>query len=246
MKIAICEDEIFWRVQLENMIRRWAEEERVALDLRSFPDSESFWFAYPEEKDWDVLFLDIEMGKENGMQLAEKFRLEDEETAIIFTTGYAEYMPKGYDVGAMQYLIKPVEESRLKACLNRIRKKWQEQEKKLCFDTMDQGRISLPPSKIWYVEADGHNSLLYTKEQSYVLKRNMTAVGEALQKEREFVKCHRCYLVNLRHVRQIRREEITMDDGSRIPVSRSAYAGVSEAFMRFYSEDRNAKEGKER
>lgn len=239
MKIAICEDEIFWRIQLENMIRRWAEEKRVVLDLRSFPDSESFWFAWLEEKDWDALFLDIEMGQENGMQLAERIRREDEETAIIFTTGYTEYMPKGYDVGAMQYLIKPVEESRLTACLDRIGKRQQEQEKKLCFVTADQVRISLAPSRIWYVEAEGHHCILYTKEQSYELKMSMTEALKALQGEKEFVKCHRSYLVNLRHVRQVRREEIMMDDGSRIPVSRSAYMEVGGAFMRFYADSKN-------
>ncbi len=242
MKIAVCEDEIFWRVQLENMIRRWAEEKKAALELKCFPNGESFWFAYLEEKDWDVLFLDIEMGQENGMELAEKIRREDEEIAIVFTTGYAEYMPKGYDVGAMQYLIKPVEESRLNACLERVFKRKQEEEKKLCFVTIEQVRVSLPPSKIWYVEAEGHHCFLYTKEQSYELKMNMTAAVKLLLPEKEFVRCHRSYLVNLKHVRQIRREEITMDDGSRIPVSRSAYAGAGEAFMRFYSENKNTGE----
>lgn len=240
MKVAVCEDEMFWRVQLESMIRRWAEERKIALDLRNFPDGESFWFAYLEERDWDMVFLDIEMRRVNGMQLAEKIRREDEDMVIVFTTGYAEYMSRGYDVGAMQYLLKPVEEGRLTACLDRVAKRQQEQERKLGFITTDQIRISLPPSKIWYVEADGHHCSLYTKQQRYALKMSMTSVLEVLQGEAEFVRCHRSYLVNLRHVRQIRREEITMDDESRLPVSRSAYTKVSEAFMRFYSEGRSA------
>lgn len=235
MKIAICEDEALWRTQLERMVRRWAEERKENLELTGFCSSESFWFAFLQEKDWDVLLLDIEMGQENGMELAERIRREDEDTAIVFTTGYADYMAKGYDVGAMQYLLKPVEEQKLFVCLDRVAKRRSKEEQKLFFMTTEQVRISLAPSRIWYAEAVGHNCQLYTGEECFEVRMGIAEVEKVLGSQEGFLRCHRSYLVNLRFIREIRRSTITLDDGRLLPVSRSAYPGVSEAFMRFYA-----------
>lgn len=235
MKIAVCEDELFWRTQLENMVRRWAAERKSELSLSCFKDGESFWFAFLQEKDWDLLFLDIELGQENGMELAERIRQENEDVTIIFITGYADYMARGYDVGAMQYLLKPVEECRLYGCLDRVEKKRCREEKKLMFTTADQVRISIAPSRIWYMEAVGHNCRMDMQKECLELRMSFTAAMEALREEPGFMRCHRSYLVNLKYVREIRRSGITLDDGRRLPVSRSAYPEASEAFIRFYS-----------
>lgn len=234
MKLAICEDERFWQEQLEAMVRRWASERKELLEMRCFPDSESFRFCLEEEKDWDVLLLDIEMGKESGMELAERVRRENEEVSIIFATGYAQYMGRGYDVGAMQYLLKPVEEEKLFACLDRVKRQQEKSGKKLLFETTAQVKVSLAAADIWYLEANRHNCILYTKERQYELKMSMTAAERALGAECGFVKCHRSFLVNLRHVREIYREEIVLDDGRRVPMSRRVYQEVNVAFLRFY------------
>ncbi|MDO4332359.1 MAG: LytTR family DNA-binding domain-containing protein [Eubacteriales bacterium] len=236
MKIAICEDEVFWQEQLEEMVRRWAKEKREPLCLRSFPDSESFLFAFSEEKDWDVLLLDIEMGKKSGMELAEKVRRENEEVGIIFATGYAEYMGRGYDVGALQYLLKPVEEKKLFACLDKMLRRQEREGKKLAFETTDQRKLSLSAADIWYLEAFRHRCLLYTKDQSYELKMSMTEAERILGEEAGFIKCHRSYLLNLRRVREIYREELVLDDGRKVPASRRAWQKVNAAFLRFYSD----------
>lgn len=234
MKIAVCEDEAFWQKQYAEMICRWAEEKKEPLDLRRFPNSESFWFAFAEEKDWDVLLLDIEMGGESGMELAEKIRRENGEMEIIFATGYAEYMGRGYDVDALQYLLKPVEEKKLFACLDKAARHQEKRGKKLVFETMEQGKLSLPAADIWYLEAWGHRCILYTKTQRYELKMSMTQAVCALEREKGFVKCHRSFFLNLRHVREIYREELVLDDGRKVPVSRRIWRNVNDAFLGYY------------
>lgn len=234
MKFAICEDESFWQEQLKEMVKRWAFQKKEPLEIKCFPDSESFRFCFEEEKDWDVLLLDIGMGKESGMELAEKLRRENEEVSIVFTTGYTEYMGRGYDVGALQYLLKPVEEKKLFDCLDRALRMRERERKKLVFETAGQVKLSLSAADIWYLEACGHNCFLYTKDRCYELKMNMTAAERTLGGERGFVKCHRSYFLNLRHVREIYREEIVLDDGRRVPMSRRMYQEVNAAFLRFY------------
>lgn len=181
-----------------------------------------------------MLLLDIEMGKESGMELAERIRRENEEVSIIFTTGYAEYMGRGYEVGALQYLLKPVEEKKLSDCLDRVMRRQEKAGKKFVFETAGQGRISLTAADIWYLEACGHNCFLYTKEKEYELKMSMTEAVRTLGAESGFVRCHRSYFLNLRYVREIYREELVLDDGRRVPMSRRACQEVNAAFLRFY------------
>lgn len=234
MKIAICDDESLWQQQLKTIVERWAAENKIPVSVRLFSGSESFLFTFEQEKDWDVLLLDIEMGGMNGMELAEGLRREGHDTAIIFTTGYQEYMPRGFDVQALHYLLKPVDAGKLAACMDKILAQAEQNEPKLVFTTTDGGKISLAPSRIWYVEAAGHGSRICTETQLYECRENIGFAERALHASPCIVKCHRSYLINLRHVRGIRREEITLDDGRKIPVSKSAYPKVNQAFIQFY------------
>ncbi len=70
--------------------------------------AESFLFVWEETNDFDILFVDIQMGKMNGVEMAEKVRECDREIAIVFTTGIADYMGCGYEVEALHYLLKPI------------------------------------------------------------------------------------------------------------------------------------------
>lgn len=234
MKIAICDDEAIWRQQLKEIVVQWANIHKLPLSVELFSGSEGFLFAFEQEKDWDLLLLDIEMDGKNGMELAQTLRQEGCDAAIIFTTGYEEYMPQGFEVGAMQYLIKPVKEEKLIACLDRIQERVSVSEPKVIFTTAEPAKLSFIPSRIWYVEARGHGCILNTENRSYELKESISETEAVLRETGCIVKCHRSYLVNLRFISEIRREEIILDDGRRIPVSKSTYRKLNEAFIRFY------------
>ena len=81
--------------------------------------AESFLFHYAEESDYDILLLDIEMGKINGIELARRIRHDNETIQIVFTTGYYDFISEGYEVSALQYLMKPVSYEKLESVLNK-------------------------------------------------------------------------------------------------------------------------------
>ena len=70
-------------------------------------------FRYAEDKEWDILLLDIEMGAMDGVSLAKKIRQENETVQILFVTGFADYISEGYEVAALHYLMKPVKQEKL-------------------------------------------------------------------------------------------------------------------------------------
>lgn len=232
MRIAVCDDEKVQRSLIIKYLQEWARENGQILEISEFSDGESLLFCWEDDRRFDLLILDIEMGALSGMELAGRIRREDEEIPILFITGYETYMAQGYEVAAIQYLLKPLSKEKLFAVLGRLKRR-QKPEEKLKFLT-GEGILLLTPSEIWFAEAQGHQSLLFTARGSYQLRHSMTELLKMLGEKKGFVRCHRCYLVNLRHISAITRTELVMDDFRRLPVSRSAYKAVNEAFIASY------------
>lgn len=232
MRIAICDDEAAQRQYLGGYVQEWGDSARVRVDVAFFDSSESFLFAWEDDKAYDLVMLDIEMGKLSGIDLAVKIREQDQTLPILFVTGYEEYMEYGYDVAALHYLVKPVKKDRLFAVLNRV---WEgrKPEEKVLLET-DQGMAGIGREKIWYAEAAGHQCILCLEKESLYLKCSIGTLEELLSGAGRFVKCHRSYLVNLEHAAAVRRTEVVLDDGRKVPLSRYLYRQVNQAFVEFY------------
>lgn len=237
MRVAVCDDETAQQQLMEKYLREWGGQRSILMDTVMFPDGESLLFAWEEDKAFDLLILDIEMHKINGMALAQEIRRTDEAVPILFVTGYDEYMPQGYEVSAIHYLVKPVSKEKLFQVLDRLQDNVK-REKKFLFKTGETA-ISLPASKIWYVEACAHKCVLYTEDAHYELRRSITEIEEYLMEDAQkgtsaFMRCHRSYLVNLQHISGIAKNELITDNGNRLPVSRNAYKEINEAFIRMH------------
>lgn len=236
MRIAICDDEESQRALIIKYLQEWAVLHRQIIETASYSGAEAFLFTWEEDKQFDLLILDIEMGTLSGMDLAGKIREENEEIPILFITGYETYMAQGYEVSAIQYLLKPMNKDKLFAVLDKLQK-GKKIEQKMPFQTED-GMLFLKPSQIWYVEASGHYSMMHTVDGSYQLRHSFTEVLKMLGSRTEFVHCHRSYLVNLQHVSAITRTELILDSPVKIPISRSSYKSVNQAFIANYGLNR--------
>lgn len=233
--IAVCDDEAGQRDYLISLIGQWfAGHSALKGDIRQYPSAEAFLFDYEENKDWQLLVLDIEMKEISGMKLAKKIRAGGDSVPIVFVTGYDEYLEEGYDVEALHYLMKPLSEEKFNRVLDRALLR--QTEPRHVFET-EEGSVSLALSSIWYAEADGHYCALYTQDKSYKLRCSISALEKRLQGTC-FEKAHRSFLVNLTHVLSITHREVIMDDGRRIPLSRNVYKEFNLAFINMY-EDNN-------
>lgn len=116
MRIAICDDEEAQRLLLKKYLEEWAFQNKVILETEQFVSGESFLFGWEDDRDYDLLVFDIEMGRMSGMDLAAAIRKKDEEIPILFVTGYDKYMLQGFEVAALHYLLKPVNPEKFLKC----------------------------------------------------------------------------------------------------------------------------------
>jgi len=232
INIAICEDDRIQVELLEGYVKSWASKNKLPVRIEVFYSGEAFEFSWSMDKKYDILLLDIEMKELNGVQLAKRIRLEDELLNIIFITAIPDYIAEGYNVSAINYLIKPISEEKLFECLDKAIKKIPKEEEAILID-LDGETIRIKQEDILYIEAFSHSIEINTKEDKYITRKNISTIEKELD-EKAFVRCHRSYIVGLKHIKKIGKTEIELDDGRIITVSRSQYSNVNMAFIKYY------------
>ena len=158
--ISVVDDEAAMRKTLAEAITAWANVARVNVRISEYPSAKAFLFAYEEKKGCDILLADIEMDGINGVEMAERVRLEDDSIQIVFITGYPDYMSRGYDVSALHYLLKPLSEEKLSEVLDRAMKNIERKGRRLILST-DEGDWATTLDSILYTESSLHNIHIY-------------------------------------------------------------------------------------
>ena len=233
IKIAICDDEQIQTALLSSLVNKWSEQRKKVIIIQTFDSAEAFHFLWVEDKSYDILLLDIQMGGQNGIELAKEIRKTDEIISIIFITGLSDYINEGYDVSALHYLMKPIKTDKLFDSLDKACKKIVRKEKKSILIDIDGQKIRIMQEDIQYVEAFAHNVLIQTLKNSFEVKKNIGEIEKELCAS-SFSRCHRSYMVGLRYISKICKTDITLDSGQIIPLSRRLYNNTNNAFISYY------------
>ncbi len=226
-KVAICDDSDADRRYIMNMVRSWASAAGHEVQIDGFPSAESFLFRYAGESDYDILLLDIEMGAMDGVTMAKKLRKSNDTVQIIFITGYSDYISEGYEVAALHYLMKPVNEEKLCLVLDRAAEKLAKNERVLNFEVSGE-MVRVPIYQIRYADVIGNYVTVHAQTDVTV---KMTLGELEKQLDERFYRVGRSALVNLTQISRVTRAEIRLNDGTAIPLPRGAYEGVNRAII---------------
>jgi len=227
-KIAICDDMEQDIRYISSAVSDWADREGMAVEVETFPSAESFLFRYAEQKDYDILLLDIEMKEINGVELARRIRRENDAVQIVFITGYTDYISEGYDVSALHYLMKPLSAEKLHEVLNRAVVKIEKNERSL-FLTLSGETVRIPIYEIKYLEVQQNYVTIHAKSD-YTVKKTLGEFEKEL--DERFYRMGRSYIVNLSFIDRITKASVYLADGAVIPLPRGQYEPLNRAFIR--------------
>ena len=226
-KVAICDDSDADRRYIMDMVCSWASAAGHEVQIDGFPSAESFLFRYAGESDYDILLLDIEMGAMDGVTMAKELRKSNDTVQIIFITGYSDYISEGYEVAALHYLMKPVNEEKLCLVLDRAAEKLAKNERILNFEVSGE-MVRVPIYQIRYADVLGNYVTVHALTDVTV---KMTLGELEKQLDERFYRVGRSALVNLTQISRVTRAEIRLNDGTAIPLPRGAYEGVNRAII---------------
>ena len=226
-RIAICDDSAVDAGYVEGILRDWAAERELDILAERFQSAEQFLFHYEEDKNYDILLLDIEMGEIDGVTMAKTVRKDNEAVQIVFITGYSDYIAEGYEVAALHYLMKPVGREKLFAVLDRALEKCCKNAR--CLNLELSGEIvRIPLYEVRYLDVRQNYVTVHAK-QDYTVKRTLAEFEAVL--DETFCRVGRSMIVNLRQIRRVTKKEVFLADGTALPLPRGAYEPLNRAII---------------
>ena len=231
MRIAVIDDQPADRDYIAALVSRWAKDRDTAVTAVPFPSAEAFLFDYSEDRDFDILLLDIEMGAINGVELAKTVRAENDAVQMIFVTGFPDFIAEGYEVSALHYLMKPVDRDKLFSVLDRAAANLEKAERRLRV-TFERRTDYVPFSKILYIEAQKQYVRIVTDGEEYRMKASLAET--AAQLDEFFFPCQRSFIVNLRHVARILPDRVVLKNGAEVPISRAMAEKIGHEIIRLF------------
>ena len=226
-RAAVCDDDPRDSEYLSGLAARWAEARGIAMECRAFSSAEAFLFCYAEDKNFDLLLLDVEMPGTDGVTLAKTIRRENEAVQIVFVTGYSDYIAEGYEVEALHYLMKPVNPEKLFAVLDRA---WEKHRRNArCLNLELSGEmVRLPLYEVRYLDVHQNYVTVHSK-QDYTVKRTLAEFEAEL--DEQFFRVGRGMILNLKQIRRVTKKEVVLADGTALPLPRGSYEPLNRAII---------------
>ncbi|MCD7920497.1 MAG: LytTR family DNA-binding domain-containing protein [Clostridiales bacterium] len=229
LRIAIAEDEAESRAQLTEFLQQYEEAYSVEMEVSCFPSGVDLVQDYRPE--YDIILLDIAMPDMDGMETARHIRQVDEQAVLVFITQMAQYAINGYEVDALDFLLKPVNYDVFAMKLTKAIRRAESREGKRIVLTLASGVQVLQTRDIYYVEIQNHILHYHTNQGEFALRGTMQKAEQELAPY-HFSRCSNWCLVNLAYVSQVDKNVVTVA-GTPLDISRRNRTAFMAALTRY-------------
>lgn len=217
IKIAILEDEDASAKRLTDAVNSYCGEHNIAVAIDRYDTAFKLLDHY--RPIYDIIFMDIVLPSMNGIEAAKELRKTDDAVTIVFVTDMANLAVRGYEVNALDFIVKPVEYNsfarKFERALNAVRNRTSID---VCIQT-DRTLKRISALKIYYIEIIHHKLIYHTEEGDFVSRGTLDELEKQLAPE-NFVRCNACYLVNMRFISEVAGDNVIVA-GESLKISRT-------------------------
>lgn len=240
MKITICDDSIKDLLYTEKLLLKYKSlYPDKDFDLEKFSDPLRLYQKISTGKLTDIYILDMLMPRRTGIDIGNLIRTSGSESIIIYITSSEDFALDAYNVHALRYLLKPIDENKLFEALDYALSYTRLKVDSLCLIKTKDGLLQRPYSRIEYVENAGRRLEVHMTDgeilQSLFIRKSFEEETQEIASQRNFLQIHKSFLVNLDYVKQLTPDSIIMESGKHLPVSRARAANVKREYLLFVS-----------
>lgn len=219
IRIAVCDDFHDTVTQLNGYLMEYQQLRDVKLEIIAFFNAEDLW-EYLRRNHCDLIILDIELVKMNGVELGQLIRTElnDHTMKIIYISAKDYYDRQLFEVQPLNFLPKPIDKEKLFRMVDLTIELLKDTDRFFVFENK-QGTFRIKLDDILYFESFDHDIIIATMSGNYEFKSSLSDVLKQLSDSR-FLQVHRSYIINYNNASRIKYEEIIMANGDTIPVGR--------------------------
>lgn len=237
MKIAVCDDEEFYRDELTKMITVYGNEAGRELTMDTWASATDLLDAVKcGNKDYDIIFLDIEMPELSGMEAAEELRRMGKNMALCFVTSFNEYALNAYQIDAIGYVIKPIQYLDLKKMMEKAemqywyRKKTGEAQKRYLEVMCERRSVIIDLEKVVYIEKRRNQCVFHLTDGEQICYDTLKNIYKQLDHD-IFIQIHQGFIANYNHVKEVLNDRVCFGSGMEAPLSRRYYDAVHSRYM---------------
>ena len=216
MKIAVCEDNAEDRMLICGYIHDYMTRHSYEAEIIPFTNGEALLKAFPSES-FQLLFLDIYLPGISGIETAKKIREMDQHCKLMFITTSPDFMAESFTVQTSDYVIKPIKRENMDRTMTVFYDALERSSRKIEVPIGRGGNVGIALSKIEYIEAFGKLTVFSMHESVVETQLTISEVEDMLGGE-PFLRCHRSYIVNMNHVKDIYDDSFQMKNGASVPL----------------------------
>jgi len=233
-KIAVVDDDELFTCEVATAIKKNFEQKKMPVEVERFYGSRRLLGMLGEHQNYDVYFLDVEMGYVDGVALAKKIRTVDSNAIIIFLTSYEKYAIAGYSCRAFEYITKEKWQKRLPGILEQVQKRLKERGTRIYRIQTERKYEVINWDDIYYIEKNGKNAIFYCKDdKTYQQRCTLESVLNQLSKA-EFVYINRGQIINLMHVTHVDAEIVELGESISLDISKYLLSDIRQKLMDYW------------
>lgn len=234
IRVAFCDDDLAILETLSVLIKQYREERNQVVKYAAFQSPLELLAEIEKGMRFDVLFLDVVMPGENGIDIAKEIRQYDTNVKIIFLTSSTEFAVQSYTVGAYFYQLKPIWKESCTRLLDSVIAECEKEQQNSLILRCKTGIARIELNKLEYCEVIGR-TLLFHLEDGKVLERVGSLdelYGQLIQFD-NFLRPHRSYLINMEYIQNISSKNITMVCLVQIPIPHGKYSEIKDKYLEY-------------
>ena len=229
MEIILCDDSEMDRKHLRQLLEEYEIRKKEKFTITEFSSGQELCHAKEALDNCAIVFLDINMEKQDGLKTAAQLKALYPEILIVLVTAYMGYALEGYKVKASRFLLKDDLEHTLGECMDSLLDELHRKQRYVEFSFVE-GERRLLVDDIFYIETSRHKNMFYTKKQTYTIYKRLDELELELS-QYGFVRVHQSFLVNMRHILKFQAREIVLTGDITLPASPKTYAELKQKYL---------------
>ncbi|NBJ94112.1 LytR/AlgR family response regulator transcription factor [Parablautia muri] len=232
LQIAICDDECFYREKIQKLLVAYLESHQLTYNICFFTSGEEFLSQNENHVKYHIVFMDISMNELSGIETAMRMRAFHSDTFLVFVTAFIDYALEGYKANAIRYIMKDTLDAAVGECMDAILQKMRIAQVVFPFT---EGERKLYTDNILYIESSKHKSIFHCMETDlthYQIYTKLDAIERTLS-DYGFLRIHKSYLVNMKHICKINHYIAYLDIGLELPIPRSRFRTAKETYVTY-------------
>ena len=235
IRIAVVEDSTEDLNNCLSLLDQYSKEKKITFDIQTFASGDAFLMRFKSQ--YDFIILDINLSAMNGIDVARAVRSKDEEVIIMFATNLAKYATKGYEVDAVDFVLKPLTYASFYLRIERVMKKLNKKSDSFLVVPSDGGFNKINLNDVLYIEVISHDIIFHLQNGEDLTTSGTLKKYEEKLKDFWFIRCNSCYLVNARKIKRVEKLDIQLINDQIVAISHPKKKSFMESFKKYVLEE---------